>query len=443
MQTRQFAHLRALGLGILALLTGASASQAQGLVLTSVGPVNRSMGGASVAAPLDATGALYWNVATLSGLPGSELDGGLELLYARSRLSSAVAPGAFGPGTPTTPLAGSTNGDNGVFPMPSIAWSYRPDDSPLTLGFGAFAIGGFGVNYPADLGNPILSPRPPHGLGFGAINSELLIIEMAPAASYHITDHLAVGIGPTVCMAKLTLDPAFFASPDDANGDGFSTFPSATHARIHWGAGFQAGVYYTTDSQWGFGASLRSPQWFETFRFHATDEIGQPRTLKLRFDYPLIASIGASYSGFERLLLALDTRYVDYHNAKAFGPANFDATGAGTGLGWRSVFVVAAGAQYQLTECLFVRAGYSFNTNPIPDAVSSVNLESSPVYQHVAYLGASYRLTKDCTLSVSYLHTFDNSITGPVLTRQGPVPGTSVTNEIVTDGLTMGFSVRF
>src|SRR6516225_6656607 len=144
MQTRQFAHLRALGLGILALLTGASASQAQGLVLTSVGPVNRSMGGASVAAPLDATGALYWNVATLSGLPGSELDGGLELLYARSRLSSAVAPGAFGPGTPTTPLAGSTNGDNGVFPLPTIAFSYRPDESPLTLGFGAFTTGGFG-----------------------------------------------------------------------------------------------------------------------------------------------------------------------------------------------------------------------------------------------------------------------------------------------------------
>jgi long-chain fatty acid transport protein len=443
MQTKHIAQLSVLVLIFLAALSSGPVANAQGLVLTSAGPINRSMGGASVAAPLDATGALYWNPATLSGLPGSELDGGLELLYARSRLSSAVAPGAFGPGTPPVPLAGSTNGDNGVFPLPTIAFSYRPDESPLTLGFGAFTTGGFGVNYPADPSNPILGPRPPHGLGFGAISSELLIIEMTPNAAYQVTPHLSVGAGPTVSMAKLTLDPAFFASPDDANGDGFATFPSATHSRFHWGAGFQVGAYYTTDSNWGFGAAFRSPQWFETFRYHATDEIGLPRTLKLRFDFPLIASVGASYSGFDRLLLAVDARYIDYRNTKAFGPAGFDTTGAGTGLGWRSVFVVAAGAQYQLTETVSLRMGYSFNTNPVPDGVSSVNVESNPVYQHVIYMGASYRLTKDCTLSASYLHTFDNSITGPVLTRFGPIRGTSVNDEMVTDALTMGFTVRF
>ena len=91
MQSKQFAQIRILGLAQLTVLMIASLSHAQGLVLTSVGPVNRSMGGASAAAPLDASGALYWNPATLSGLPSSELDGGLELLYARARVSSANA----------------------------------------------------------------------------------------------------------------------------------------------------------------------------------------------------------------------------------------------------------------------------------------------------------------------------------------------------------------
>ena len=65
-------------LSLLAVARSAPAARAQGFVLAGAGPVNRSMGGASTAAPLDATGALFWNPATLSGLPSSELDFALE-----------------------------------------------------------------------------------------------------------------------------------------------------------------------------------------------------------------------------------------------------------------------------------------------------------------------------------------------------------------------------
>lgn len=416
---------------------------AQGLVLPSVGPVNRSMAGASVAAPLDATGALYWNPATLSGLPSSEMDIGVELLYSRSRVSSAVAPNTFGPGIPPVGLAGSTNADNGVFPLPNLGLSYRPADSCWTFGLGVFAIGGFGANYPSDPANPILSPRPPTGLGLGAISSELLIMEIAPMAAYQLTDHLSVGGGPTVCLAKLTLDPGFFAAPDDANGDGFATFPAATHTRIHWGAGFQVGAFYATDAGWNFGASFRSPQWFETFRYNSTDELGRPRPLKLRFDYPLIPSIGISYSGFKRLLVATDFRYIDYHDAKGLGKSGFDPSGAGIGLGWRSVFSMGAGAQYLLGEKIALRMGYSFNTNPIPDAVSAFNIASPPVYQHAIYVGGSYWVTPSFALTAAYLHAFENSITGPILSPLGAVPGTSVTNDTVTDSILAGATVTF
>ncbi|MDD4033102.1 MAG: hypothetical protein PHS48_07655, partial [Bacteroidales bacterium] len=39
---------------------------AQGILLRGMGAVNESMGGAAVAAPLDATGAIYWNPASIS-----------------------------------------------------------------------------------------------------------------------------------------------------------------------------------------------------------------------------------------------------------------------------------------------------------------------------------------------------------------------------------------
>src|SRR5262245_4916468 len=148
-----------IGMAVLGLAVSAGPVSAQGLVLHSVGPVNRSMGGASVAAPLDATGATYWNPATISALPQSELDFGMELLYTRSKLSSEVGGGALGPGLPPVALAGSTRGDGGVFPLPSFGLVYAPEDSRATYGLGVFAVGGFGANYPASTTNPILTPQ--------------------------------------------------------------------------------------------------------------------------------------------------------------------------------------------------------------------------------------------------------------------------------------------
>ncbi len=157
-------------LALLAAFAGPRPAAAQGLVLTAEVPVNRSMGGASAAAPLDATGALYWNPATLSGLPRSEIDFGLELLYTTSVLSSSVAPDAFGPGAPAAPLADSTRGDAGVFPLPSFGFSWHPEGSPWTFGAGVYGVGGFGANYPASLTNPIVTAQPPRGFGLGAIS---------------------------------------------------------------------------------------------------------------------------------------------------------------------------------------------------------------------------------------------------------------------------------
>src|SRR5690348_13529813 len=71
----------ALSLLVAALITTLTTSaQAQGVYMPSIGPINQSIGGAGVAAPIDATGALYWNPATISGLQSSEVGFGLGLV---------------------------------------------------------------------------------------------------------------------------------------------------------------------------------------------------------------------------------------------------------------------------------------------------------------------------------------------------------------------------
>src|ERR1700724_1691834 len=77
----------------------------EGIVLTGAGAVNRSMGGAATAAPIDATGALYWNPASITGLKRSEMEFGMELLFPHTTLSSSVPAGALGPFGPPVNVA--------------------------------------------------------------------------------------------------------------------------------------------------------------------------------------------------------------------------------------------------------------------------------------------------------------------------------------------------
>src|SRR6516165_3117407 len=106
---------RRIALGVFILSLCQNAAQAQfGAMMTGVGPINRSMGGAATAAPLDTLGAFYWNPATITALPNST-DFSLELLFPQSNLSSSVNAGAFGKGTPPINLGGSTKSSANVF----------------------------------------------------------------------------------------------------------------------------------------------------------------------------------------------------------------------------------------------------------------------------------------------------------------------------------------
>ncbi len=321
---------------------GGNARAQVGAVISGVGPVNRSMAGASVAAPLSPAGAIYWNPATLSGLERSELEAGAELLYVHSRLESAVAPGAFGPGLPPFGLEGASWSDGGPYALPTIALGYVPEGSPLAFGLGVFSLAGFGVNYPGSFVNPVLTAPAPAGLGFGPIFSEYQVLQIAPAVSCNLSDQLSVGLALNLDMANLKVDPGVIGAPDNANGDAFATYPNGTHGRNAWGAGFNAGVYYH-EEEWGVGASIRSPQWFHSFRFNSADELGIARELQFTLNPPAIYSVGAAYTGIDRFVFAADVRYYDYANAKGFGDQGFGADASLLGLGWRSIFAVAVG----------------------------------------------------------------------------------------------------
>ncbi len=206
-----------------AALAADVASAQYGGLLAGAGATNRSMAGASTAAPLSAAGALYWNPATISGLPRSELEAGAELLFVHTQVDSSYSSNALGPSIPPIGLAGQTKSDTGVTPLPTLALAYLPEDSAFSFGLGIFAVAGFGVDYAGSTTNPALTAHPPAGIGFGPIDSDFQVLQIHPAFAFKLTDRLSIGGGPTVDLARLRVDPFILAAPDNANGDAFFT----------------------------------------------------------------------------------------------------------------------------------------------------------------------------------------------------------------------------
>ncbi|MCA9087564.1 MAG: TonB-dependent receptor [Planctomycetaceae bacterium] len=408
---------------------------AQGFVLSGSGPVNRSMGGAGTAAPLDSIGSLQWNPASITRFETSRFDLAVETVFNRNTVESGVGLGTM------SEVRGSTSSDAGAAPLPTLGFIMPVEDTDITLGLSLGAVGGFSVNFPADPTNPIFAP--PSVGGFGAMYSKLSILQVAPTLAVKVTDRFSVGVAPTFSVAEVQASPFAFTAPNDADSDSTYTYPAGTGSQPTWGLGVQAGVHYQGDD-WSAGFSIKSPQWFQSFKINAMNEAGLPLPLETDLTCPMILSWGVAVEPTDRLLLAVDVRYVDYANTKLFGDsAGFAADGSVTGLGWQSVFFTAVGVQFQATDWLSLRAGYSCSQNPVSDAAAMFSVQAPAVYQHLLSLGASCELTSRLTLSCAWVHGFDNSVTGALITPGGTQPASIVRVSQVVDSAVVGMSYTF
>lgn len=392
-------------LAAIVLLALPASAPAQGIILPGGGAAHLAMGGASTATPVDAIGALYWNPAGIGRLNRSEVAVGGAFLFPILNLSST---------DPTGRQSGRTGSDSGTGVGSNLGVVYQPDEQPFTIGMGLNAIGGGSVNYPGDLRNPILSGIGPLGNVQGPIYANMGLLQITPTAAYRVTDRLLIGAGPTIDIALASFDPAYFGAPDDANGDGIGTFPTATHMRPFWGGGFRAGLIYSLTERLDVGFGYTSEQWFEPWLAHARNELGLPRTLRLDVTLPPIYSWGVAYRPTDRLQLAVDLRYLDYKNSNLFGTRIVNG-----GLGWRSVFAVAVGGRFQATERVALSAGYVYNDNPIPSVGTLFNVQAPAIIQHTIAVGTTVNVTEAMSMSLGYLYGFRNTLTGPVREATG------------------------
>lgn len=421
-----------LGLGVAALLalTPATASAQPGVFLPGGGATHAGMAGVSTATPLDALGALYWNPAAIGRLGRNEASIGGAFIYPELYVSSSrPAPLQGGP------VSGRTRSDNGFPLVPSLGLVSKLDEeSPMTFGMGLIALGGGGVNFPGDTTNPILSPTGPFGqVVLGPTFANMQLLQLTPTVSYQVSERLVVGVGPTVDIAMVSFDPAYFAPPNQIPGQP-NTFLSATNARPFWGGGVRAGLVYSVTDTLDVGFGYTSPQWLEAWTFNSRDNLGNPRTLTLNASLPAIYSWGVAWRGIDRLTLGVDMRYFDYANSDLFGTPTSEG-----GLGWDSAFAVALGGNYQLTDRVAVRAGYQYNTNPLENTRALFNIQAPAIIQHTISVGTTIKLTDALSTSLGYAYGFQNEINGVV----DRIPNTNVGLEASSHSLLFNIQIAF
>jgi long-chain fatty acid transport protein len=414
-----------------------------GHIMQGVGAFNMSMGGASTAQPLDISGALQWNPASISAFNDKIIKLDMGLFFSSPELYSTV-PELNSSGQPTGNFySGTTKDDRGVSPMPALAMVWGKEGSKHTFGASVFGISGFGVTFPESTTNPINMPQSMGG--FGRIESDYMLLQIGFTWAYEITDKLSVGVEPTFNYGTLQLMPNPTANPSAAG------YPSTDKASTT-GFGAQFGLYF--DSKKGFkaGVSYKTTQDLSEFEFKNTYLDNSKGTNNFDMDYPAILSFGLGYSKSD-FDIALDYRMVDYKNTNGFSETGWTlTTNSVKGFGWDNVSILSAGIQYKGISKLPLRLGYTYSSNPIGSDVAFFNIPATAIIKNAFQFGFSYAASNNISLDAVYHHgSSDGKTSGQMLNPMmvsssnpyGAVPGTTIGYEMTTDLVMIGISYKF
>ena len=416
-----------------------------GHFLQGIGPLNSSIGGAGTALFLDPLGMMAWNPAGAVTFEKTRLYVALELFSPAVGVSSQVDRGAFAPGFPPFTLSGDTASPVPVIPLGGLGLVYRPPGSRTAFFLGGIGLTGFVADYAeqsfAADSNPIVTPQAPKGIGFGAIQSDYRQGKIVLGAARQITDRVSMGGSLVLGLALLKISPVPFVPPDDANGDGFPSYPRASARDLSPGIGFQLGVLYRATDGLSLGVSYASRIWNDQFEFASQDEIGQPRRLAFSLDVPDLVTAGFAYKVAPKTVLAADARWIHYRGTNGF-VGGFEANGALTGVGWDNIWAVGGGLQHVAGKNGF-RIGYHFSQSPIPTSQVQISTAVPALAKHHFGGGYSRTLSPALTLDLSFWTALDAEQTGPYLLPTGAVPGTRVSNRIHANDFSIGLSWAF
>jgi len=352
-------------LTILLCCVGPAAHAADGNELFAVGAIQKSLGGAGVASPQDATWVLL-NPASIVALE-SRTDLWLEMLH--NNIESEVK------GLPPAdyPFVGKQRDQNWIT-IPSLALTRRYEHG--AFGFGIFAIEGNRSDLPA--------PRTALGLLENAdrrAKYEVVRFPFAYARRFQNGWALGGALIPTLTRFKT---------------DSVSNQLHPTVGDFHWdyalGFGIQLGIYKRWHA-WSLGASYTSRTAMQDYDSYRLDNV------RANLDLPQKLQLGLAFRPREHIEIVLDYKWIDWSAIGFTGRS--PETG---GLGWHDQKIVRGGIQWQMNDRWTVRAGASYGKPPIDEETVLANALAPPVSKWHIGMGVGYQLNARNSLHFSYVH---------------------------------------
>ncbi len=315
------------------LLAAKSTSHAQsyGIELhNTLMPVSGAMGGASIAKPQDCLSAINGNPATLTDFPGTQFTFGgtwAEPTYNITQLDPLPLVGV-------DPYSAKSGTPGAAAPNIGVTQELSAGGVPVILGLGFITNAGAGVDFRGV----------PESNGTSA---EYVALDFTAAMAVPMTDQFSAG-------AAFTIGNSFLDGP-------FTDLGGMVPA---YGIRGTVGVNYALFPETSVGAYWQSKKHFhfdDAVVFDDSVLFPGGAAFDLSFDHPENIGLGIADQSLMdgKLLVAMDVLYKQYSECDFLGEI------------YKNQWVYQTGAQYQMNSRIKVRCGYSYNTNPMRDAVAT------------------------------------------------------------------------
>ena len=314
--------------------------------------------GGAFTAVADDPSAVWFNPAGLTQIQRTTILGGFDMVAASFDSTPATCAPNGMTSTSCPKISVST-----TLPLPALAFSTRfagangRDPSRVSLGFGAFVTMGGQVDF-NDAQLTAAGEEP------GILHSKLALYELVPSIAYKVNEVLSIGASLRAGVMGLGLTD--FESQTAVRPGTSSLTGSGA------GFGYALGVLVRPLPALSLGATYRS-RLDASVSGSGTINSGmsnQGVTFDLTVPWPQMVSFGIAYRVLPALRLMASYDWTDWSGFDAIAPhfsdANLDSLGRLL-TDYTDNYTIHFGGEYSIGEHAAVRAGYSFDSNAIPD----------------------------------------------------------------------------
>jgi long-chain fatty acid transport protein len=338
-----------------------------GMRVIGVGPVQRSMGGASTALPLDSAVSLT-NPAALI-----ELDRRLDI--SATFFDPHVRYRAYSAGGMVTKNNTFINSDMSPCYIPAVGVTL-PVNKAATFGLGTYGVCGMGVKYPSNLYNNVTYTKYHY-------------MKLTPAMAYRLNEKSSVGAAFNLGYAMMEFNAGSPAEKPHNDGDAL-------------GLGFTIGTLYQFNDTIALGLAYESKQSFSDFEFSTSSG-----TDKLRLNQPQSLTVGLAVKPAKRLRMAFDVEWIDWPQTVGKNMPRYTKNSSGAtpwNMNWDEQLIYKLGFEYDLNKSAKVRFGYNYARNPLDSSRAFENISFPAIAEHHITGGLAIQLNDKKILNIGAMY---------------------------------------